>query len=199
MGHYKLQIVRGAASQRLQLYLKSASTAYPSPLTGLAYNTPGLRAAWFRDGDAVATPILLTSGTAGVFAAGGFLEIDAINLPGLYELGVPDAVWIGATRATLVISGAAGLVEEVIEVQLTGNDPASQSWSAAFNAAIAVAVLAQAVENSVSVRQMLEAIGAAVAGNYDAATGSFRAVGNPGILRITTALAGGNRTNTTTL
>jgi hypothetical protein len=197
---YKLSIVQGATGQRLQIYLRDSSVSYDKPLTGLAFNSAGLSAFYFRDGATAGTAITLVTATVGTFVSGGFKEIDATNLPGLYELDVPDAAFAaGANRVTIVIKGATSLVQEVMEVPLVGNDPASQAWSTAFNNAIAAAVLATAVESGVTVKQMLEAIGAVCAGDYDNATSSFRAVGNHATTRVTQSTSVGNRTNTLTL
>ena len=48
---------------------------------------------WYyhREGDSTSTQVTLASMTLGTWASGGFVEIDATNMPGWYEIGIPDA------------------------------------------------------------------------------------------------------------
>jgi hypothetical protein len=168
-------------------------------LTGLVYNSAGISAYYFRDGDTSATSITLATASVGTWATGGFKEISSTNMPGFYEFDIPDAVIAsGAKWATVMLKGAANMVQHVMHFNLAGNNPYAAALSSGANTGIASALLATAVETGVTVQQMLELIGASVAGNYDSATGTFKAVSNSGTTRITTVLSSGNRTNTNT-
>jgi hypothetical protein len=85
--------------------------------TGLTYNTAGLVCHYIRAGETAWTEITLADMTLGVWASGGFVEIDN----GLYQFGVPDAVLAaGADRAIIRVAGPATLREAhyLIELEL---------------------------------------------------------------------------------
>lgn len=196
------RLLAGSTSIRLQIFLRDSSVAYDKGKTGLLFNTASLTAFYFREGDTGAgTAITLATATVGTWATGGFKEISSANLPGLYEFDIPNAAIASGTAkwVSVVFKGAAGMADEVIKIELLGNNEYSAAWSTGFNAAIAAAILAATAETGVTVAQLLKQIGAAVAGNYDSATGTFRAVNNSATTRIATTLAGGDRTNVPTL
>lgn len=70
--------------------------------TGLVFNTAGSVASYCRQG-AVRTAISLVAQTvAGAWVSGGFVEVDASTMPGLYRLDLPDsAVDAGVDFVTL--------------------------------------------------------------------------------------------------
>lgn len=77
-----------------------------SPATGLTHLTAGLKAYFARTG-AAATQITLQAQTlGGAWVDGGFVEIDAVNLPGLYRLDVSNAAFAtGAAQVALSFTG----------------------------------------------------------------------------------------------
>lgn len=79
-------------------------------LTGLAYNSSGLTAYYLRPGGAP-TSITLNSQTAtGAFTSGGFVAIDNTNMPGLYRIDIPNAVFnSGVSNATVYLRGASNM------------------------------------------------------------------------------------------
>lgn len=207
---YYIQVLKNATSVKLQIPIYDSTASYDKPLTGLTYSSSGLKAAYFRDGDTAPAAITLAAGTLGTFtnnggtagAGGGFVTCESSNSNGfghVYEFSMPDAVWTQGGKVLIVLFGATNMVPVLIEVQMMGNDPGSATFSSGANTAIASAVLAASIESGVSVDQMLEAIGAACAGNYDGTTGTFRAVGNAGTVRLTAVESGGNRTVTPSL
>ena len=73
------------------------------PATGLEANSSGLSAAYVRSTGEVAS-INLTPGRPGEWSSGGFAEVDATLVPGVYQLGIPDEVISsGADRAVIVV------------------------------------------------------------------------------------------------
>ena len=79
-------------------------------LTGLAYNSSGLTAYYIRPGGAP-TSITLNSQTAtGAFTLGGFVAVDNTNMPGLYRIDIPNAVFnSGVSNATVYLRGASNM------------------------------------------------------------------------------------------
>lgn len=63
-----------------------------SPKTGLVYNSAGVNISYARAGAArvAVTEVTLASASA-AYASGGFVEIDATNMPGVYRFDIPDA------------------------------------------------------------------------------------------------------------
>lgn len=74
---------------------------------GLTHTTPSLSASYVRAG-AIRTSITLVSQTPnGSWTSGGFCEIDSTNMPGIYRIDVPNALFVaGAESAMLQITGA---------------------------------------------------------------------------------------------
>ena len=73
---------------------------------GLTHTTPSLSASYVRAG-AIRTAITLVSQTPnGSWTSGGFCEIDSVNMPGIYRIDVPNALFVaGAESAMLQITG----------------------------------------------------------------------------------------------
>lgn len=95
------------------------------PVTGL--EAADVVAGFVRTlGDAVA--VVVQPGGAGSWTPGGFREVDADALPGVYEFGVPDEVLeAGATEAVLQIR-ADGAQIAPVKFNLVAYDP-QDAWS----------------------------------------------------------------------
>jgi hypothetical protein len=90
---------------------------------GLSAADPGARAAYYREGSAVACPIRLAASTNGASAPGDFFEIDPERMPGVYRLRLPDEVLApGPARVVLALSFP-GAVLEPVEIALVSYDP----------------------------------------------------------------------------
>ncbi len=119
----KLDILAGATSiiQDVMIYDSSVTTG--AGLTGLAFNTGSLVASYVRPGAARVAITLATQTVTGAYSSGGFVEIDATNMPGLYRLDVPNAALASGARSVVVmLKGAANMVPMVLEIALTAND-----------------------------------------------------------------------------
>lgn len=113
------RIVKGSVSQTIEVFIKDSSSTTGAGLTGLAYNTAGLTAYYYRQGAAAATAITLATMTLGTWATGGFVVVDGTNAPGLYQLGLPDAaVAGGADYVDVYLKGATNMVQTVARIQL---------------------------------------------------------------------------------
>lgn len=182
----KLLIKKGTTNKRIQIFIPDSSSSTGAGLTGLTNLSAGLTAYYFRDGDSgTGTSISLSDGTVGTYSSGGFKQISSANLPGVYELGLPDAaIASGSNHVMAMLKGATNMAPVLLEIQLTDFDLysatvslASDGLSASVLATdaaneIADAVLdrANGVETSLTPRQALKLIAAASAGKISGAT-----------------------------
>ena len=122
-----ITIAPGSTSQSIELYLGA---------TGLTASTSGLSARYNRTRTA-SVPIPLVARTiAQAWTAGGFAEVDATNMPGVYRLDIPDAALAaGADDVTIVVRGASGTNGAVMTVKLSsGGLTSAQTASAVLDA-----------------------------------------------------------------
>lgn len=122
----KRQVKKGSTSVRLKIFISDSSSTTGAGLTGLAYNSASLTWYYHRDdsGNAGGTQVTLASATKGTFTSGGFVEIDSTNLPGWYEIGVPDAALAsGANAVAMHLKGATNMAPLPIELELVSYDP----------------------------------------------------------------------------
>lgn len=102
-------IYAGATGKSIDVLLRKS--ADNTALTGIAYNTAGNIASYHRQGAARVAITLATQTVTGAYNSGGFVEIDAINEPGLYRLDVPDAAFAaGADYVTITMVTTLGHV-----------------------------------------------------------------------------------------
>lgn len=121
-----LIVHKGKTSKLLRFFIQDTRQSDGSGLTGLVFNSAGLTAYYIREGGASAVQITLATMTVGTWATGGFKEIDATNMPGYYELGIPDAALsstAGVDSVTIMLKGAANMAVAIKELQLTDFDP----------------------------------------------------------------------------
>ncbi len=116
----KLKIKQGTTSKLARVFVQDSSATDGSGLTGLAYNTASLTAYYIREGDSASTAITLTTGTTGTWSSGAWSEVDSTYMPGVYEIGLPDAV-VDATSegsVVLMLRGASNMAPVLIEIEL---------------------------------------------------------------------------------
>lgn len=122
----KLQLKVGATSQRVFVFIQDSTATTGVGKTGLAFNSSGLK--WYTaredDGNAAGTSVSPVTATKGTFASGGFVEKDATNMPGVYEIGIPNAsLATGSKYATIMLSGVTGMAPVLLEIELVAYDP----------------------------------------------------------------------------
>jgi hypothetical protein len=89
-------------------------------LTGLAFDTQDLTCYYVRHRSAAVSLPLITQTPTGAHADGGFVEISAANMPGMYRLDLPDAAFLsGSDAVTVMLKGADSMITAVVEIQLT--------------------------------------------------------------------------------
>lgn len=115
------------ASRRELIFVLDSSSTIGAGKTGIAHNASGLKAYYYRPGDSVASQIPLKSIALGDgFDAGGWVEIDATNMPGVYRIDIPDAAFtsvVNKDKTVVVISGAANMAPVTLEYTLVAYDP----------------------------------------------------------------------------
>ncbi len=119
----KLSIVKGSTSKLIDVFIQDSSSTTGAGLTGLAFGTSGLTAYYYREGAGSAVAITLATMTLGTWATGGFIVVDGTNMPGVYQLGIPNAaIASGANSVVVLLKGAANMAPVVLEIELTGVD-----------------------------------------------------------------------------
>ena len=125
-----ITIAPGSTSQSIELYLGA---------TGLTASTAGLSARYNRTRTASVNIPLVARTIGQAWISGGFAEVDAVNMPGIYRVDIPDAALAaGADDVTLVVRGASGTNGAVMTVKLSsGGLTSAQTASAVWGAAVA--------------------------------------------------------------
>lgn len=95
-----MNIVRGRTSQIVPV---RAVDTNGIPKTGLLFNTSGLSCVYKRELAANPVSVTLATMTAGTWASGGFIEENSGSMPGVYELGIPDAAISASDASTWVV------------------------------------------------------------------------------------------------
>lgn len=119
-----LSLVAGTTSKSIGIFIGDSSVTTGAGLTGLVFNTASLVAYYFKPRISGATAITLAtlaSATA-AWSSGGFVEIDATNMPGWYRLDIPDAALTGATSVLIGLKGATNMRPIQIEIELTATN-----------------------------------------------------------------------------
>jgi hypothetical protein len=76
-------------------------------VTGLTHLTSGLSASYVRTGSARVGFSLASQTVTGAWVSGGFVEIDAVNMPGMYRIDIPNAAFSsGTTSVTVAIKNS---------------------------------------------------------------------------------------------
>jgi hypothetical protein len=119
----KLSIAQGTTSKLLNFLVYDTSSVTIAGLAGLVFNTSSLTARYYREGASVSTLVTLATMTVGTWSTSGFVAVDGVNMPGLYQFGVPNAALAtGAKSVYLMLSGAANMAPVTFEIELTSTD-----------------------------------------------------------------------------
>jgi hypothetical protein len=122
------RVTAGTTSHTVDLFLQDSSSATGNGLTGLVHNSSGLTAYYRKGGAGASTAITLATQTAtGAWTSGGFAEVDATNMPGVYRLDVPNAVIDSAGYATVYLRGATNLLQTALRIDCAPVPAAVQS------------------------------------------------------------------------
>lgn len=117
-----MKIKRGSTSVRRLIFIGDSTSTTGAGLTGLVYNSSGLTAYYFAGDLSNEVQITLASATLGSYTSGGFVEVDATNMPGWYEVGIPDAAMDGGNEVAIQYRGATNMVPVNIYIELDAVD-----------------------------------------------------------------------------
>ena len=119
----KLAIKKASTDVTVYLFIQASNVTTGAGLTGLTFETASLVASYVRPLAARAAITLATQTMDGAHSDGGFVEVDATNMPGVYRLDLPDAVCAaGVNSVVVMLKGAANMSPVVLEIQLTTFD-----------------------------------------------------------------------------
>jgi hypothetical protein len=117
----KLSRLAGSTGHVLMIFVQDSTKTTGEGLPGLVFNSAGLTCYYKRNsGTASVAVTLATITTLGTFTSGGFKEVDATNMKGLYEFHPPDAAYAaGAKSVVIMLQGAGNMAPVLIEIELT--------------------------------------------------------------------------------
>lgn len=120
----KLTVKAGSTSRREYVFVLDSASTTGAGKTSIAYNAAGIKAYYVRPGGTATVISLVTQTVTGAFSSGGWVEVDATNMPGVYRFDIPDAVFAAsAEKAIVMVSGATGMAPIVLEYDLVAYDP----------------------------------------------------------------------------
>ena len=145
----KILAKKGLTSCLVEIFIQNKAVTTGAGLTGLVYDSAGLTAYYHRNTASGSTAITLATGTVGTWGSGMFKEVDSTNMPGVYQLGIPDAALAsGADSVVVYLQGATNMLPIVLEIQLTGFDLQDATGTGLTALAGASAVTASAIRTA---------------------------------------------------
>lgn len=118
----KQWIKKALTSQTVRLSVQNSASTTGGMLTGLVFNTAGLVCKYARSDQTTVTTVSLVTKTLGTWVSGGFKELDPTNMPGVYELDLPNAAFTSGTTVHVALFGAANMVPVYMEIELVAVD-----------------------------------------------------------------------------
>ena len=122
----KLSLAKDTTSKIIHVFIQDSSSYVGAGLTGLLYGAEGLTAYYIREGEGLTLLNLETIDALGKWASVGGDDylglklVDDTNVPGLYELHLPNNILAtGADQVVIMLHGAANMVPVLIEIQMT--------------------------------------------------------------------------------
>lgn len=125
-----MKIKRGSTSVRRTIFIGDSSSSTGAGLTGLVYNTASLSAYYYPGDGNAAVAITLATATLGTFTSGGFIAVDGTNMPGWYEIGIPNAALDGGNEVAIQLKGAANMIPVNIYIELDAVDYQTDAFGA---------------------------------------------------------------------
>jgi hypothetical protein len=112
------------------IFIADTSKTDGSGLANLVYNSSGLVAYYFAGDLADEVQITLASATLGTWTSGGFVAVDNTNMPGWYELGIPNAALDGGNEVAIQLRGAANMAPVNVYIELDTVDYQTDAFGA---------------------------------------------------------------------
>lgn len=117
-----MKVKRGSTSVRRLIFVADSSSTVGAGLANLAYNTASLVAYYFAGDLSDEVQITLATATLGTWESGGFVAVDNTNMPGWYEIGIPNAALDGGNEVAIQLRGAANMQPVNLYIELTSID-----------------------------------------------------------------------------
>lgn len=120
------QIVQINNTSRTEyVFIQNSSVSTGAGLTGLVFNSAGLTADYCVERGARVNIPLVTQTPTGAYSSGGFCAVDGTNMPGLYRIDIPNAVFAtaGADKAVVMLKGATNMAPVLLEYQIVAFNP----------------------------------------------------------------------------
>jgi hypothetical protein len=117
-----MKIKRGSTSVRRLIFIADTSQTNGAGLANLVFNSSGLVAYYIAGDLNNEVQITLVSATLGTFTSGGFVAVDNTNMPGWYEIGIPDAALDGGNEVAIQLRGATNMAPVNIYIELDAVD-----------------------------------------------------------------------------
>ena len=151
----KLFVQAQATSNRSEyVFVQDSASTTGGGKTGIAFNAASFSAYYVRPpvagvGGTAVSITLATQTVTGAWSSGGWVEVDATNLPGIYRFDIPNAVFAtGVDHAVVMLKGASGMAPVSLEYQLVGFDP-STAWLTSAQTAQAVLDATASTHNNI--------------------------------------------------
>ena len=117
-----MKLKRGSTSVRRLIFIADSSSTVGAGLANLVYNTSSLVAYYFAGDLSNEVQITLATATLGTWTSGGFVAVDNTNMPGWYEIGIPNAALDGGNECAIQLRGAANMVPVNVYIELDSFD-----------------------------------------------------------------------------
>ena len=120
----KRTILAGATNQTIDVFIADSSSSVGAGLSGLVYNTSGLKCYYRKGATGSATALTLATQTVGgAHSDGGFVEIDATNMKGTYRLDLSDTIIAATPWVTIYLYGATNMAPCIAEIEIVSYNP----------------------------------------------------------------------------
>lgn len=117
-----MKIKRGSTNVRRLIFIGDSSSTTGAGLANLTSASAGL-VCWYFAGDLNNdVQVTLVSGTLGTYTSGGFVAVDNTNMPGWYEIGIPNAALDGGNEVAIQLRGATNMVPVNVYIELDSVD-----------------------------------------------------------------------------
>jgi hypothetical protein len=119
----KLTVKAGSTSRLEHVFILDSTSTTGAGKTALT--SASVTAFYFRPGDTTTTgrSITLAAGTLGTWSSGGFIQVNATDMPGLYEIGIPNAIFAAGVNHAVVMIKGTGIAPVLLEYDLVAYDP----------------------------------------------------------------------------
>lgn len=120
----KLNVGVGSTGRSEYIYIIDSLSSTGLGKTNIVYNTSGLNGHYVRNAGSATTINFVSQTATGTWTSGGWAEVDALRMPGLYRVDLPNEIFqSGSDKAIVFIRGVANTIPVNLEYQITALDP----------------------------------------------------------------------------